>query len=59
MAGVPFEPSNMNSAFLYLKIPVSLNSDEGSGFSPVALRRGYFKRLNLERAKKKAMTSSA
>ena len=59
MAGVPFEPSNINSAFLYLKITVSLNSDEGGGFSPVALCRGYIKRLNLERAKKKAMASSA
>ena len=59
LARGPFEPSNMNSAFLYLKITVSLNSDEGGGFSPVALHRGYIQRLNLERAKKKAMTSSA
>ena len=59
LAGVPFEPSNINSAFLYLKITDSLNSDEGGGFSPVALRWGYIKRLNLERAKKKAMASSA
>ena len=59
LARGPFEPSNMNSAFLYLKITVSLNSDEGGGFRPVALHRGYIQRLNLERAKKKAMTSSA